>query len=101
MSPQMLMPPLRPPFTMHLDSDNLIHHEGFLPVMESNILTYWRGDRHKLLTTLLQHSDSVLHPVIIIINWEYVPNRYCSMIFVKKVFSKNYKCMQTLWYYIQ
>ena len=29
--------------------------------MESIILTYWRGDQHRLLTTLLQHSDSALH----------------------------------------
>ena len=29
--------------------------------MESNILTYWRGDRHKLLTTLLQCNVSLLH----------------------------------------
>ena len=29
--------------------------------MESNILTQWRGDQHKLLTTLLQHSDSMLY----------------------------------------
>ena len=29
--------------------------------MESNILAYWRGDQHKLLTTLLQRSDSMLH----------------------------------------
>ena len=28
--------------------------------MESNILTYWCGDWYKLLTTVLQHSDSVL-----------------------------------------
>ena len=45
----------------HLDSDYLVHHEEFYPEMESNILTYWRGDWHKLVTTLLQCSDSVLH----------------------------------------
>ena len=29
--------------------------------MESNTLTHRRGDRHKLLTTLLRRSGSVLH----------------------------------------
>ena len=67
MSPQALMPPLRSLFTIciqqisHLDSDNLFHQEGFHPEMESIILTYWRSDQHKLLTTLLQCSDSALH----------------------------------------
>ena len=33
---------------------NLVYHEGFHPVKESNILTHWHGDWHKLLTIILQ-----------------------------------------------
>ena len=44
-----------------LDCDILVHHKGFHPEIESNILKHWRGDWHELLATLLQCSDSVLN----------------------------------------
>ena len=64
---QALTSPLRSPFATYtanqlsLDSDNLVYQGGFRPEVESNILTHWRGYWHKLLTTLLQRSDSVIH----------------------------------------
>ena len=63
MSPRVLTSTLRSLFTVYTanQASGLQYScslQRIHPEIESNILTHWCGDRHELLTPLLQRSDS-------------------------------------------